>query len=196
MFAKPFSLGVGAAIAAAAIAASSAPAHAFTYFTPSGRNLDGDSINDIVTSPGANLSFDLGLDLRPFNTDFLPSTLDVLVSWDTNELSNLSGSVIGGNANITSFTASSATFSVPTSISGRFLFGNLSFLVLDGLKNNGGSDFRTSLALSQIFPDSSTFAIQEVDVQPVPTPALLPGLVGLGVAALRRKGKANAEETV
>lgn len=194
MFAKSVSMGVGAAIATAAIVASSAPAHAFTYFTPSGSNLDGDSINDIVTSPGENLSFDLGIDLSLFNPSSLPSALEVLVSWDTDELSSLGGSIVGGNGSITSFTASSATFSVPTNVASNFIFGNLSFLVLDDLTNDGGADFRTSLAFSQIFPSSSTVAIQEADVQPVPTPALLPGLVGLGLTVLRRKGKFTAEE--
>ncbi len=45
---------------------------------------------------------------------------------------------------------------------------------------------------SQIdFVDSSTWSMS---IRAVPTPALLPGLIGMGVAALRRKDEESAEE--
>ncbi|MBE9112160.1 PTPA-CTERM sorting domain-containing protein [Nodosilinea sp. LEGE 07298] len=53
--------------------------------------------------------------------------------------------------------------------------------------NNGTAGFTNVAA-------NSTGSSYAFDVEEVPTPALLPGLVGLGVAALRRKDEESAEE--
>ncbi|MFQ4139778.1 PTPA-CTERM sorting domain-containing protein [Nodosilinea sp. PGN35] len=197
MFPKPSSFGVGAVIAAAAIAASSAPAHAFGYFTPSGSNLDSDAIADIVAAPGELQTFNFGLDLSLLNPVSLPTALDLVVTWDTSELvleagdSSPNTAVAFPSPNTFIFTASNLTATnVP--------LGWLQFRVLNGLTNDGQADLKTSLALAQFSPLlANVIATQEIDVQPaaIPTPALLPGLIGLGVAALRRKDEASSEES-
>jgi hypothetical protein len=71
----------------------------------------------------------------------------------------------------------------------------------EGFFNDGSSgvgDFRSAATVGSnlLLSSGGGYAIA-LDSTPVPTPALLPGLVGLGVAALRkRKGEGAEKETV
>lgn len=198
MFFKSVSIGVGAGIAVAAIAVSSTPAHAFVYFTPIGSNLDGDAVRDITTSVGATQSFNLNIDFTGLSN--VPSSLSFLVNWDADEL-GLSSFIPGLTTSLAG-SGSSRTITVGGISSpgtGPSTVGTFNFDVLSGLKNDGLTDFSTSFDLNQIFgnlPVGTSAVISSVEVQPtaVPTPALLPGLIGLGVAALRRKSEESTEE--
>lgn len=61
------------------------------------------------------------------------------------------------------------------------------FFTPSGLGGDGSLTSQGSL----VFSTGSSFS---ADITAVPTPALLPGLVGLGVAALRKREQAGAEE--
>jgi hypothetical protein len=188
MFSK-LTLAAGAAVATTmALVASSSPAQAFVYFAPAG--------SDIVTTVGATQSFDLFANFTGVST--VPASINFLANWDASELGF--SSFVGGLTTTASGSATNSRnitvtgFSSPGS--GPFLLGQFKFNVLSGLNNDGAADFETSLALNQVFPGlpGDVFATSGVEV--VPTPALLPGLLGLGVAALRRKQDDSVEENV
>lgn len=77
----------------------------------------------------------------------------------------------------------SFSYGVPIDISTGDLFGTLTL--------NWATPFTTSLTY-QADTDSGSDSNPVVPMQDVPTPALLPGLIGMGVAALRKR---KGEET-
>lgn len=197
-------LGVSAAISAATVSvfAASAPAHAFLFFEPSGTQLDGDSISDIAVSPGDTIDFALSIDTRGFQALGPKAVSDFTfgINWDRLELGiQPLFSFLAPASPFDTFTTSGnqITLSGGTGIplgTGLYELGTISFRVLDGLVNDGEFDFRVRYQTSQLYANLEGMTTQDVEVQPIPTPALLPGLVGLGVAALRRKKDETAEE--
>ncbi len=98
----------------------------------------------------------------------------------------LGGSTLGTTEEVTvSFGTFSEVFSVPST--------NPLTLITRAI-NLGGSDNKLSFANAQGSPSNIGAILDDVTITAVPTPALLPGLIGLGVAALRRKNDETAEE--
>jgi hypothetical protein len=171
-------------------------------FTPTGTQLDGDTIPDIETSVGNILNFDLVL--KTGNNETV-SDLQYILDWDTTELSLYGftplGEILGGGnapidltnpdpANvfatygINQFLATAVGSNVTQTV------GTISFKVLQGLNNSTNPDF----ILTHIFEQSGfgftevATRTQQVEVQgAVPTPALLPGIFALGATAIRKR---------
>jgi hypothetical protein len=187
------------AAATAALAASIgfvSEAQAFVYFDPAGSPLDGDPTNDLLATPGDNFTFNLGFDLSVLNPALLPDTLNFTVQWDDAELAL--ANALGEITTTISGTGNTRTVSVAginSATSTNFLVGSFGFQAIGPLVNDGAADFSTSFNLGQLSATlGNSQIVQSVDVQAVPTPALLPGLLGLGVAALRNKTKQTAED--
>lgn len=78
------------------------------------------------------------------------------------------------------------------------LVGLLAFVEFDGEFKDafdnvvGSGIFTTQLDTSTSNPDGTSFSF-DVSAAPVPTPALLPGLIGVGVAALRKRKSEELE---
>ena len=196
------------------IVSAQAPAHAAKlFFTPAGNNIDSDPIADLVLTPTlvppTGIKFDIFLD-----TTGLTKTIDELqytYRWDALEILT-TGSTINPQPtapfetriNTTDFAANSGTF----------LLESVFFAVGSNLPNDGVRDFQ--LTLNEVFSkelrrndqrfnlkpdfvymDPQTVGrqlTQRVEVQAVPTPALLPGLIAMGVGMLRKR-KAEAVES-
>lgn len=194
-------LGVSAATLAASVSvfAASAPAHAFLVFSPFGTQLDGDDIFDILADPGDRVDFSLSIDTRAFGSfSKAVSEFTFRFNWDSNELAiQPTTSFLSPNSPFQTFSRSGnqITLSGGNGISrpGLYELGTISFIALNTV-NDGLADFGVRYDVGQLYSLQSGFLTQSVEVQPVPTPALLPGLVGLGVAALRRKKDETAEE--
>jgi hypothetical protein len=182
------------------------PSHA-GYFSilPAGSSLDADSILDVETSPGATSIFDIILDTTG-NTGNV-TTLTYNLFWDDNELELILEDSVsppspprtGGGFNtegpserkITSHYAPGVV--TPNQL---YLVSRWSFLVLNGLNNDGLIDVVLTASTEENVLGSfnSSFANQGLEVQPipaVPVPAAVwlfgTALVGFIGVSRRRK---------
>jgi hypothetical protein len=166
-------------------------------FAPAKANIDSDPVRDYETSVGAPINFDLIL-----NTNGLAgpiSTLSYFIAWDKTELGKFSFTplesvdslVNEGGTGFLGFpegTLRSITQSfTPLAANSERVIGNVSFQVLAGLVNDGRPDFATYFTFFDEESFFSTSNLQTIEVQAVPTPALLPGLAAMGMGLLRRK---------
>jgi hypothetical protein len=170
-------------------------------FRPTGSQLDGDGVRDIQTSVGSVINFDLVLNTQGLAPNETIKTVEYLLDWDTTELGLIfptpftpPGEIAGGVVDFTNpdplnvFATYGVSQTLATAIGADVTktIGTISFKVLSGLNNSGNADFY----LTYLFPDG--FGVegsqtQSVEVQPVPTPALLPGLFALGATAIRKR---------
>ncbi len=78
----------------------------------------------------------------------------------------------------------------PLFIYGRASFGSAAFTTYDGNTIAGGP-FVGSL----LDPGSTAFyAVVDLDTEAIPTPALIPGLLGMGFAAIRKRNLTESDE--
>ncbi|NJN49520.1 MAG: PTPA-CTERM sorting domain-containing protein [Alkalinema sp. RL_2_19] len=173
-------------------------------FKPTGTSLDGDAAKDIVTSVGSVINFDLFLNTGGVADDDKVSELLYSIEWDTAELSfkSFAPQLTTAFVNI-GFGLGSADFGQvlsPISPSDTSVkIASLAFDVLGGLNNDGDTDFMLySLAHSTRMVKISRTCLrsgsQEVEVQPVPTPALIPGIAAMGMGLLRKRKKSETAE--
>ncbi len=143
-------------------------------------NVFGDRDTDIVVK-------DLALENTGLNTWKLASSSPI-VDWLTGMNNNVSFDlsvfnlerVINPITNTTAFEADIAGIFRPSRLDGT-----------GGFTAQGGLSFKPGVTS----PTGSTFSADITAGEEIPTPALLPGLVGMGVAALRKR-KSGEEETV
>jgi hypothetical protein len=147
---------------------------------------EGDDVNQV----GFNISFD-GLELIPGVSGFYSPVLGSLVSGPT---------VVSTGAPFTnSFNFIQGGFAAARQ-QANILLGKATFN-LGNLNNDGKADFQTFMFSAIHFTGTQPHTLssilsaqqQQVEVQPVPTPALLPGLVGLGMAAWRKRKSKEGE---
>lgn len=182
-------------------------------FTPTGSQLDTDSILDIAMKPGQTISFNIFVDPSGLFTGASTANLNLItydVFVDTNELTFVSathpaydptGDVIGGEF-LTHAQRDMGTdfgvmqdrggFGVSTGPPGitltPTLLDTLTYTATNNLDNDGTSDFRIVLAAATTNASVTGLfnpSSQEVEVQPNPAPE--PGtmaLIGLGFFAL------------
>ncbi len=102
-----------------------------------------------------------------------------------------------GNGLVNSFSANFSDFLASGGLNYDLLGGSLDFLTI---QSNGGT---TSVFVNSPSPTlilgpptfSPTTSTASIDVQPVPTPAaVLPGLVGMGAAAIRKRKLASSAD--
>lgn len=150
----------------------------------------GDSSNiNLITSFGLGVGNDVTLNTAAST----PGTFLTGFNTSNNLTGSLPGTGSGGSVQdiICATSGSSCTGGASGGIPTGRLFDQFTF-VLDGT-------FGDTIALDtfglrfQSVDDGSLSAALPGRVTPVPTPALLPGLVGLGVAALRKRQNGNAE---
>jgi hypothetical protein len=190
---------IAAVIAGCATLAQVQSASALSLnFKPTGTSVDGDLAKDIVTSPGATINFDLWLETFGVASDDTVSKVDYNLTWDTNELgivgfnplSQITGSVGFGNYNLTQTFASALAPDLNTKIA------TVSFNVLSGLNNDSNADFTTKFLAAYkgnaLLANVTGTQTQSVEVQPVPTPALIPGIAAMGLSLLRKRKQAEA----
>ncbi len=215
---------ISAGIAAAAVlgtGALNAPAQAFSVNLSGGNNFGSNPIEVALdfTDLGDNLKIDVRIvsdntgniaDLRGFFFDlkrddqaFL-NTLSIInasapisdVTFATNNVQNFGG---GNNLNGGGTAAFDAGFSIGSSGIGNDDIRSLSF----ELASSAGpldlyifnKQMRAGVRATSVGTEGSSREGSSKIVGEVPTPALLPGLVGMAVAALRNKKEQDAEET-
>jgi PEP-CTERM motif len=170
-------------------------------FTPVGTQLDGDMIDDILTTPGALITFQVRIDtlnlasfgsvsyvvdydiseLELFDFTLPPPGLNPFPNHSVNSLGG--GSLSLGHRNVEDMFG----VPIPSIPGGGFVYrlDDLTFQVLPGLANTGVFDFRVRNAgVNTITGFFGINANQEVEVQPVPEPATWM-LIGFGVIAGR-----------
>jgi hypothetical protein len=198
-----------AAIAALAVILSAAfprpAAGAAITFTPSGAPFDNDAPPDILTSPGAQITFHTA-----FDTASLPSPIGSVsysIFFDASELRLLfpvvasAGSPFpvlqtfnppGLNIGLThTFPDPLPRGSEGVAGGGVLPLADLTFLVLPGLRNNGAIDFQIlNAGTGTIIGFEEVPSPQVVSVQPVPVsePSSLL-LLGAGIAIVTRLGR-------
>ncbi len=203
------------ALASASVLSSATSAQALSvYYSPTGSNIDGDGIPDIVTSPGSSVKFDVFMEtfgIPNTSTDPGVSAIEYLLNWDVAEL-ELTDTAFFSPLFLSSVINPPAP--VPGAVSfGQTGFGSVApwtanvklatftFKVLAGLTDDGVADFSTDL--TKVFKSGGgTFAdslistqVQKVEVQGVkaiPTPALLPGLAAFGLSLARKRKQEQA----
>jgi hypothetical protein len=182
-------------------------------FTPTGSQLDTDSILDIAMTPGQTISFNIFVDPSGLFTGGSTANLNLItydVFVDTNELTFVSathpaydptGDVIGGEF-LTHAQRDMGTnfgvmqdrdgFGVSTGPPGitlaPTLLDTLTYTATGNLDNDGVSDFRIALAAATTNTSVTNLfnpSSQQVEVQPSPAPeAGTTALTGLGFVAL------------
>jgi len=101
--------------------------------------------------------------------DFGSQVVGVTNTWSNNNRFNLS-SILGANNN-----------------------ANFAFRIVSAFAPNATGYLGTNSSGTYATDGSWRFDMATVEATAIPTPALLPGLVGMGVAALRKKRKSEAE---
>jgi hypothetical protein len=195
----------GVAIAGCALLSQAQSASALSLnFVDTGINLDGDPIYDIATNVGATIEFVLSLETGGVSPTSSISKIDYLYRWDNSELEFKSFTALLGNSTSTVGLPSpdniTQTFA-PNAIKGsnptKYDIAKVVFLVRRGLTNDGNFDFRTRFE-SVLDQNGSALTsliatqVQSVEVQPVPTPALLPGIAAMGLGLLRKRQSKTA----
>ncbi len=188
-----------AAVTSAMSLAHVAPANALSLtFKPTGTSLDGDSIKDLAVNLGDTIKFDIFLETFGLADDDKLGEVEYKVSWDSGlELGLSSFSATAGFTGIipTAATSTSLTFKqtgaaiAPDSFSvpiASYLF-NVKALQNDGLADFDLTFLSAADTLGNAFTSVSGTQNQNVEVQAVPTPALLPGVIGMGLALLRKR---------
>lgn len=196
-------LAVGAALAAAAIAA---PAEAASLrFAPPGAQLDATADRDLVANEGDVNVLQIFLDVFPdelISGDSI-NKVDFSFAWDAAEVAIQS--FVGFSA------PASASFLNPSNVAigglnitgpSSTLLAEFTFKALAGVTDDGlaiGNDLQIlSAALSGGGTVGGLFLGRPagIDVQPtaVPTPALLPGLIGMGMALVRKRRNQSDEQ--
>jgi hypothetical protein len=192
------SLMTGAAIAATVVSASivvSAPAQAASLnLAGSGRLEIGGTTSTLNFAPFISSPGGTAIDVSTFTT--VP-ILDVLLNNTGANTWSLAGSVpnfLIGSA-LGDFTLTQ--FDLVRTPNANPLLTQFDAIVA-GIFSNGSLGIGTFSTESNSFIGAGGSAYSlNLTSTPVPTPALLPGLVGLGVAALRkRKGEGSEKETV
>jgi hypothetical protein len=169
-------------------------------FKPAGRSLDADPIKDVGTLVGSTIQFDLSLSTFGVADDDQVDEIDYGFGWDSSELQ------LVGSPNILNGTATSTTTpdfitltqllntAIPQDVNAPI--ASVVFKVLGGLNNDGDADFATFFG--QAYWDGSplvnltAFQYQEVEVQHVPSPALIPGVAALGLGLIRKRRAAKS----
>jgi hypothetical protein len=191
----------GAAIAGCALLSQVESASALDLnFSPTGRSLDSDIVADIATSVGADVEFILTLGSNGVKEDDSLSKIQYSYGWDTSELQFTSFTSLVGTGSVTAtnsllgFTTNSIqqTFSPNITRDLNTPIAKVLFKVLPGLTSNGVPDFATTFtaAFNQGGTRLTNVAFSQsqfVEVQPVPTPALLPGFAAVGLGLLRKR---------
>jgi hypothetical protein len=196
------------ALAGATVLGSAGSAQALgIYFSPAATNIDGDTINDIVTNVGDDLFFDVVLEV--FGTS-APGITDAsyTMKWDTTELqliqssfyAPLDGTSTTGALGVRNYTQTGFGTALPVwNLSAPSTYfanlGKFQFKVLSGLVNDGASDF--SLKLNSVVGGGTSFIssseqMVEVQAKAIPTPALLPGLAAFGMSLVRKRKQEQA----
>jgi hypothetical protein len=191
----------GVAIAGCAVLSQAQSASALSLnFSPTGSNIDGDPINDIVTNVSDQIKFTLSLETGGVDPLQSLSQINYRYLWDNSELRFISfTSLLGtgsGGAGLPSPDNIIHTFAPNTvmgSNSSNYQIAEVLFEVRRGLTGNGVRDFRTQFVSAfgqNNAPLTSLIAsqVQSVEVQDkVPTPALLPGIAAMGLGLLRKR---------
>jgi hypothetical protein len=100
------------------------------------------------------------------------------IQWETGDASNGSGGLGGFSARVGYSDGSGNFFELPGSgVNGAFL--------------DGGSNSLTANRLNSTEDGRYIFSVRGGAVNPIPTPALLPGLIGMGIAAWRKRKAAT-----
>jgi hypothetical protein len=197
------------ALAGASVLGSAGSAQALgIYFSPAATNIDGDTINDIVTNVGDDLFFDVVLEVFGTSAPGI-SEVSYTMKWDVTELelvstafyapfdasSPTSGSTGVRNYNQTGFGSTLPVWNLSSPSTYFANLGKFKFKVLSGLTNNGDSDF--SLKLNSVVGGGTSFIssseqMVEVQAKAIPTPALLPGLAAFGMSLVRKRKQEQA----
>jgi hypothetical protein len=176
--------------------AQSAQAASFK-FIPAGANLDADGARDLVAAVGQVQTLQVVLDVA---LDDLAGGERVTgakfgFGWDITEIGNVAfTSALAGTTN-TIFNPTEVTLTGLNIIgpaASSTLVGTFVYTVLAGLVNDNsplGTDlFLSSGSLTGVNIAGLTPGLgRGIDVQPVPTPALIPGIAAMGMGLLRRK---------
>lgn len=205
MNSKMFKCCLAATGSVLSVVVAATSAHALSLnFEPAGSILiDADQIPDIETSVGSQITFDILLETFgvPVGADVNQIAFDV--NFDDTELNNFSyapvlGTVLEEFPSPFGFDArfTHSNLTIARNLS-EVLLGRITFDVV-GLFNDGVSDFETDFVSAVDFGTNASLNSiiggqnQTVEVQAVPTPALLPGLLGFGATLLRKRKKATA----
>jgi hypothetical protein len=179
------------------------------YFSPAATNIDDDTINDIVANVDDFLLFDVILEVAGTSAPGI-SSASYTMKWDISELKlmtssysePLDGSSVTGSPGLRNITQSGLDipslpiWNLSTPSTYIATLGQFKFKVLNGLTNDGISDF--SLKLNSVIGGGNSFVSsseQMIEVQgakAVPTPALLPGLVAFGMSLVRKRKQEQA----
>ncbi|PSR19670.1 hypothetical protein C8255_00915 [filamentous cyanobacterium CCP3] len=191
-------LTLAAASAALVTAVVSLPAQAFSIgssYTIAGQAKFSSDLIDFINTPvlesatgdfsslnGLTLGPTVSLRINPRVFDISKGGSGLLVDFDNVNI-DLTGFGLGtiSSSNTFDFVASSVTFLPGSRYRFTGTFG-------DGTKAIGELAQLVEVGNSGVFGYAATFTA-------VPTPALLPGLIGMGIAAVRRKKNEAADET-
>jgi hypothetical protein len=187
-------IATAAAVLGVVTLAQSAQAASFK-FIPAGANLDADGARDLVAAVGDVNTLQVVLDVVAGDLVAGESITkaEFGFGWDITEIGNVAfTSALAGTTN-TFFNPTSVTVNALniTGVSSTLL-GTFTYTVLAGLVNDNspiGTDLRfTAASLSGVNLDGLVVGSgRGLDVQPVPTPALIPGIAAMGLGLLRRK---------
>lgn len=200
------------ALAGATVLGSAGSAQAMGLrFTPVGSSVnDGDPIRDLVKVEGTSVTFEMLFDANGLNNDEdVVSNIVIDFGFDSDELippPTVTGATLGiANTigHIYSVAFSGLNIAGDT---GYTSLGSIKFNLAAALPNDGKRDFFATLrtvtgtinGLANDFIASETAAenniqkYQQVEVQAVPTPALLPGLAAFGMSLVRKRKQEQA----
>jgi hypothetical protein len=229
------------ALAGASVLGSAESAQAFGLtFDPSGSQLDGDKILDLLAMPNSPVTFTLNFDSNQMDSTGIITEIVLNFGWDNMELTRVgvdSDTYTATSSNTLSPVAPDAVpYSTPLASSnsgavppafqkslkftdlginglgfkantGNYALGTISFTTGAPLPNNGIRDFYTLLTAVRGTVSGSTAnefvqssidngnipqLYKQLEVQPVPTPALLPGLAAFGMSLVRKRKQEQA----
>jgi hypothetical protein len=189
-------IATAAAVLGVVTFAQSAQAISFK-FIPAGALLDADGARDLVAAVGDVKTLQIVLDVP--EDDMVPGEVirgaNFGFGWDTTEIGNVAFTSALAGTTSTIFNPTSVTvngLNIAGTARSATLLGTFTYTVLAGLVNDNsaiGTDLRfTSASLISNLPaDTLIGRGSGIDVQPVPTPALIPGIAAMGMGLLRRK---------
>jgi hypothetical protein len=185
------------AIGFAVVAQTQQAQAASLRLVPAGLNIDSDSIRDSVqvpgSAPGGTVNFGVVLDVLPGDlfAGEIVNTINFVLNWDSTELQGVSFSPAGAGTSVlaagaSSFAATITGLNVNPAVTGQSL-GSFAFNVLPGLNNDGLRDLWITNPATTNLADFTLGTPRFIEVQAVPTPALIPGIAAMGMGLLRRK---------